>query len=307
MTDTCYEPAQPLVSATAARVLLIGEPSPLRAAVALRLRTAAVPLACLDPPDRLVPALSSAAASGGAGLSGATVVFVTVPRPPGLATRLQHRFRAPALAGDFEQAVMDAHELGAARVVVLSTVFRYDDDCGLSLHSGSPTLAAAETAPSAAAERAARLFTSLGGDAVVLRLGWTLGREEAITRRVLSAARRGWRLIDADPGTWVAMLAEPDAAQAVLPALTVPPGTYNVTDGFPLTQGMLNERLEAAVGRTLHSLDELGWGDDGTLFGPSRRIADRTFGVLTGWRPQLTPAADGLADLFSSHPAMPRQ
>ncbi len=244
---------------------------------------------------RLPPALTSAATGAGNGLTGATVVFVTVPRLPGLASRLRHRFRDPALAAGFEQAVMAARRYGAARVIVLSTTFRYDDDLGLPLHPSSPVLAAAETAPAAAAEQAASLFTSLGGDSVVLRLGWTCSREEAITRRVLAAARRGWRLIDGDPGAWVAMIAELDAARAVWPALTVPPGTYNVTDGSPITQGMLNTRLETALGRTLHSLDELGWGYDGTLFGPSRRIADYTFGDLTGWQPHVTPAAESLA------------
>ncbi len=172
----------------------------------------------------------------------------------------------------------------------------------LTLHPSSPTLEAAETAPAAAAERAAALFTSLGGDSVVLRLGWTYSREEAITRRVLAAARRGWRLIDADPGAWVALIAQPDAARAIRPALTVPPGTYNLADGFPVTQGMLNARLEAALGRPLHSLDELGWGADGILFGPSRRIADRTFGDLTGWQPQAAPAAESLAGLCHLRP-----
>jgi len=63
---------------------------------------------------------------------------------------------------------------------------------------------------------------------------------------------------------------------------------------------MLNARLETALGRTLHSLDELGWGADGILFGPSRRIADRTSGDLTGWRPQISPAAaESLAGLLS--------
>ena len=32
-----------------------------------------------------------------------------------------------------------------------------------------------------------------------------------------------------------------------------------------------------------------------TLFGPSRRIADSTFGDLTGWQPHVTPAAESLA------------
>ena len=62
---------------------------------------------------------------------------------------------------------------------------------------------------------------------------------------------------------------------------------------------MLNARLEAALGRTLHSLDDLGWACDGILFGPSRRIADRTFSDLTGWQPQVTPATESLAGLLS--------
>jgi hypothetical protein len=298
MPDTRYEPTPPPVSAAATRVLLIGDPSPLRSAVTQQLRTSTALLACLDARSELPPALSSAAIGGETELAGATVVFVTVPRPPGLATRLRHRFQFPAVAAAFSRAVTTARRRGAARIIVLSTAFRYDDDDGEPLHPGSPTLAAAETSPAAAAERAARLFTSLGGDSVVLRLGWTYSREEAITHRVLAAARRGWRLIDGDPGAWVAMIAEPDAARAVRPALTVPPGTYNVTDGCPVTQGMLNARLEAALGQTLHSLDDLGWYD-GILFGPSRRITDRTFGDLTGWQPQVAPATESLAGLLS--------
>jgi hypothetical protein len=301
MTDAAGNPTAPPVSA-AARVVLIGEPSPLRAAVALRLHTAAALLACLDTPAHSAPALSSAAASSGAGLSGATIMLVTAPRPPGLATSLRHRFGAPALGGDFERTVMDAREHGAARVVVLSTVFRYDDDRGLPLQPDWPTLTAAETAPAAAAEQAARLFAELGGDSVVLRLGWTFSGGEAITRQVVSAARRGWRLIDGDPAAWVAMITESDAARAVLPALTVTPGTYNVTDGCPITQGMLNTRLETALGRDLHSLDDPHWGYNGTLFGPSRKIADVAFGHLTGWRPHHVPAVESPAGLLSIHP-----
>jgi hypothetical protein len=293
MTYTCHEPVPARIPAQAARVVLIGAPSPLRSAVAQQLQASSALLASVDTPARLAsPAVTSAN-----GLSGATVVFVTLPRLPGPAARLRHRYRDPALAAGFEQAVTTARHHGAARVVVLSTAFRYDDDRGLPLHPGSPTLEAAETAPAAAAEQAATLFTSLGGDSVVLRLGWTIGPEEAITRRVLAAARRGWRLIDADPGAWVAMIAEPDAARAVRPALIVPPGTYNVTDGFPVTQDMLNARLETALGRPLHSLDELGWDADGILFGPSRKIADDTFGDLTGWQPQAAQAAESLVGL----------
>jgi nucleoside-diphosphate-sugar epimerase len=196
MTENGHEPVL-RTRAPAARVVLIGAATPLRSAAARRLHAAATLLACLDTPAQLEPA----AARGGTGLAGATVVFVTVPRPPGLASRLRHRFRTPALAAGFEQAVTIARGYGAARVVVLSTVFRYGNDYGLPLDPGSPTLTAAETAPAAAAEQAARLFTSLGGDSVVLRLGWTYGPGEAITRRVLSAARRGWSTATLPPGS----------------------------------------------------------------------------------------------------------
>jgi hypothetical protein len=300
MAAARHKTTPPVFGATA-RVVLIGSPSPLRSAVAELLNRTAELLACLDPSAGLVTALSSVAA-GTKGLSGATIVFVTDPRPPGLATRLRRRFRAAALAANLAQAAGTARMHGAARAIVLSSAFTYDDDCGLPLDPASPTLTAAETATVTAAEEAARLFTSLGGDSVVLRLGWACGPAEAITHHVLSAARRGWRLIDGDPDAWLAIVAETDAAEAVLPALAVPPGVYNVTDDAPVTQGQLNARLEIALGKTLHNIDDPSWGCGGILFGPSREITDTTFSDLTGWHPQAASTADSLAGLLSKPP-----
>jgi len=288
-----------------APVVLIGRPSSLRSAVACQLRTATSLVSCLDSPARLAPAPSSEApsseapSSAGNGLAVAAVVVVTVPRLPGLPSRLRHRFGSSGLAAGFEHAVATARGLGATRLVVVSSAFRYDDDGGLPLRASSPILTAPETAPAAAAERAASLFTRLGGDSVVLRLGWTYGGAEAITRRVMSAAGRGWRLIDGDPAARIAALAEPDAARAVLAALTAAPGTYNVTDGAPATQAMLNARLAAAASRRLHPLYDADWGPAGALFGVSREITDAAFTEMTGWHPRAAPASEGLAGLLS--------
>ncbi len=112
MSDTRREPIRSPLPDRTAPVALIGAPSPLRSAVAGQLRTATSLLACVDTPDRLGKALSSAA-SGGNGIAGATILFVTVPRPPGPATRLRHRFRDPALAAGFIQAVTAARQYGA--------------------------------------------------------------------------------------------------------------------------------------------------------------------------------------------------
>jgi nucleoside-diphosphate-sugar epimerase len=94
------------------------------------------------------------------------------------------------------------------------------------------------------------------------------------------------------------MIAEPDAARAVLPALTLPPGTYNVTDGCPVTQATLNARLAAALGKNLHPLDDPYWGRRGVLFGHSRRITDGRFHDLVGWHAQVPRAAEDLADML---------
>jgi hypothetical protein len=299
-TGTGQEPGPPRAAAGTGRVVLIGTPSPLRSAVARQLIPGTARLACLDTPARLRAALASAAGGAGDRGTGGTVVFVTVPSPPGLASRLRHTFRAGALAAGFEQAVVTSRDLGVTRVVVLSTAFRYDDDRGLSLHPGSPLVEAAETADAAAAERAAQLFTRLGGDSVVLRLGWTCGGE-GITRRVLSAARLGWRLIDGDPGAWVATIAEPDAARAVRAAITAPPGTYDVTDGCPVTQADLNIGLAVSAGRDLHSLGDSRWGYRGVLFGCSRRITGTEFRDVSGWRPEIPSAAGFLARQGARH------
>jgi 2-alkyl-3-oxoalkanoate reductase len=273
-------------------VVLIGAPGSLRAAVTRKLRTRTALLACLDTPGHLPHVLSPPSDA----LAGATVVFLTVPGRPGLPRR------ARARAAGFEEAARIARRRGAARALVISTAFLYGGDRGWFLDCGSPIQEAAETAPAAAAERAARLFARLGGDSVVVRLGWTYGSGDGISSQVLAAARRGWRLIDGEPGAWLAMIAETDAADAVLPALTVPAGIYNVTDGCPVTQATLNARLAAAAGRSLHPLDDPRWGG-GILFGTSRRILDGRFGELTGWRPRVPRAAESLAGLLPGRSA----
>ena len=288
---------------SAAHVVLIGPPCPLRTAVATQLRFSTALVACLDRPGYLKHVLRPVAGSA-SGLDGATVVLLTVPGLPGPYSRLRRRHVERGPAVEFEQVAMTARHSGAARLTAISTVFRYRDDHGLLLHPGSPAEPSAETASAAAAERAAHLFTRLGGDSVLLRLGWPYGRDECMTARILAAARRGWQLIDGDPAAWLAMIALPDAARAVVAALTLPAGTYNVTDGLSVTQGTLNARLAAGLGKNrLHPVGDPQWGARGIPFGHSRRVSDTTFSDLTGWRPQMSNAAEGLIGELSTREA----
>ncbi len=52
MTYTCHEPVPARIPAQAARVVLIGAPSPLRSAVAQQIQASSALLACLDTPAR---------------------------------------------------------------------------------------------------------------------------------------------------------------------------------------------------------------------------------------------------------------
>ncbi len=97
----------------AARVVLIGPPGPLRSAIAEQLRARTTLLACLDLPGHLehVPSRDLSHAR----LTDAAVVFLTVPRPPRLASRLWRKYREPRLIAAFEQAAAAAWHQGAAR------------------------------------------------------------------------------------------------------------------------------------------------------------------------------------------------
>src|SRR5580700_983416 len=101
----------PRIPADAARVVLIGAPGSLRSAVTRRLRTRTALLVCLDEPGHLPHVLAPDSGARSPGLAGATVVFLTVPGPPGL------RRRPSAQATGFEEAALTARSRGAARVL----------------------------------------------------------------------------------------------------------------------------------------------------------------------------------------------
>lgn len=221
-------------------------------------------------------------------LAGTAVVLITEPYLPGFATRLQHQRRARGLLDEYCSLARAARDLGAVRLVVCSSAFLYADDGGRPLLVSSPIDPGAETVGAHAAEEAARLFTTLGGCSVILRFGWTFGDHDPMTAKVVSAAQKGWQLIEGRPSSWVAAINSTDAARAIHAATFAPPGTYNVTDGRPVTQSAIQTVLEQARGTVLHPLYDASWGESGVLFGASRLLADADFGELTGWQPSGT-------------------
>jgi hypothetical protein len=262
---------------------ITGHYGPLRTAVTSVLRRRSEVFTGVDQPERLAETLrASREVRRDADIP---LILVTELRPPGLLTALCQRRRLQSMTTDYENLVEVASDLGTTRLVVCSSAFLYGDDGGRRLRPTAPVERQAAAAGALAAERAAQRFHTLGGSAVVLRFGWVYDEQDLITSRVLATARKGWRLLDGAGEDVVPAISPRDAATAVLAALAVPPGTYNVSDGRSVTSDDINAALEEITGQRLHPLYDLRWGAGG-LFGVSRNLDDMEFRDLTSWRPQ---------------------
>ena len=219
---------------------------------------------------------------------------LAVPAGP-LLSRLRRR-RAARRCRQLVGAAHLARDRGAVRLVALSSAFIFGRHADMGSDQSWTWGAPPETAEALAAEAAAETFTELGGASVVLRLGWTYGRADRVTRRILAAGARGWRLLDGPSGVCVPTVDINDAAAAAVAALSAPAGLYYVTDGHPRTQGELTEIIEAGLGRELHPLADAHWGH-GRLFGYHRPVDGSRFRAVTDWRPRYPDAAERLGQL----------
>jgi hypothetical protein len=219
---------------------------------------------------------------------------LAVPAGP-LTSRLRRR-RAARQSRQLARTARFARDRGAERLVALSSAFIFGRHAGprpdRSWLQGAPP----ETAQALAAEAAAEAFTELGGTSVVLRLGWTYGTADQLTRQVLAAAARGWQLLDGPPGALVPTIEITDAAAAAVAALAAPAGLYYVTDGPPRTQHELAQIIQTGLGRQLHPLDDERWGH-GPLFGRSRPVDASRFRTAAGWQPGHPDTAQRLRQL----------
>jgi nucleoside-diphosphate-sugar epimerase len=226
----------------------------------------------------------------------ALIIASELAVPAGPLISRHRRRRGARQCREFVRAARLARDRGASRLVGLSSAFIF----GRHAHMGSDRSwlcgAPPETAQALAAEAAAEAFTELGGTSVVLRLGWTYGQADRLTRQILQTAARGWQLLDGPHDACVPMVEISDAAAAAVAALAAPPGLYYVTDGHARNQRELAQIVQDGLGRELHTLADGRWGR-GRLFGSSRLVDGSPFRAVTGWRPCLPDAAEQLRHL----------
>lgn len=151
------------------------------------------------------------------------------------------------------------------------------------------------------AEEQAHRFTQAGRTGVVLRFGQFYAPDAAHTRTMIQTARRGLApFVGPDQG-FVPLIHADDVAAAVVAALDLREGTYNVVDDEPTRRGELNEAIRGAIGgRRLRSIPDraaaLG-GKKVRMLMRSQRVSNRRFRSATRWNPAFSNAREGLAQV----------
>ncbi|HET7462450.1 MAG TPA: NAD-dependent epimerase/dehydratase family protein [Longimicrobium sp.] len=163
------------------------------------------------------------------------------------------------------------------------------------------------------AEAAARRFTDAGRTAVVLRFGAFYGPDDAVTRQLVDSVRRGWAPFLGRPGGYLSSVAHDDAASAVVAALGVPAGIYNVVETEPLRRRELADSIARLIGtpppRFIPAWTRHLAGSVGEMLARSLRVSNRRLREAGGWSPRHPTLLDGLRDILQAAPdtAAPRR
>lgn len=154
------------------------------------------------------------------------------------------------------------------------------------------------------AEHQADRFTRAGRTGVVLRFGFLYGPGDDMTLMLVDAVRRGWYpLLGAADGysSWVT---HQDAAAAIVAALDVPAGVYNVVDDQPLRRRELGCGVARLIGakapRHLPAWAVVLGGPVSRTLARSLRISNRKLRRESGWQPKYPTALDGYAEVIAA-------
>lgn len=154
------------------------------------------------------------------------------------------------------------------------------------------------------AEAASLRFRGAGGAGVVLRFGTFYGPDSRFTQNMINAVRSGWAPLPGPPDAYFSSISHEDAAAAVIAALDVPAGIYNVVDDEPLRRRDYANALAAAL-RVAAPRPVPPWltalsGPIGKVMSRSQRIANRLLRWESSWRPKYPSLREGWAATVAS-------
>lgn len=186
---------------------------------------------------------------------------------------------------------------GARRCIQESLAFMYIDGGDRWLDEDAPLDPHPIQAATLDAEAHVDRLTAAGGAGVALRFGFFYAADAAHTRDELQLARRRFATSVGDPDGYRPVVHLDDAAAAVVAALEVPAGVYNVVDDEPLTRREHAEVLGDLLGVGRLRLPPAFLGKLPMLSAVSRshRVSNARFRRASSWRPRYPSAREGWA------------
>lgn len=203
------------------------------------------------------------------------------------AWKMNDRLRTEA-ASNLASAVIDA---GTARYIGESITFPYldagsewiDESHQRVYHAGTQTVTQAE----AAAQRVA----DHGSAGVILRFAMFHATDSDHIRTFLTMAKRGISPFVGAPGNYQSFIDVGDASRAVVAALEVPSGTYNVAEPDPTTRAEHATELARVLGkkklRFLPTILQKAGGAAAAEFSRSQRISSQAMQQASSWEPRV--------------------
>lgn len=174
----------------------------------------------------------------------------------------------------------------------------YQDAGDAWIDEMSPVRPARNTRSVLQAETQAERFARAGRTGIVLRFGGFYAPDDVFLRQMLDAIRRGWSPFLGRPDGFSSWVAQDDAATAVVAALNVPTGIYNVVEDAPMRRRELADGIARMLGvkppKFLPAWTARLAGAPGTTLARSLRISNRKLRSAGGWRPRYPTLLHGL-------------
>lgn len=210
-----------------------------------------------------------------------------------LAWRENDRIRREASVALVEASI----SAGVTRFVQESFAPVYPDCGDQWIDESVPIQPARYNQSLAASEAAAASFSGVERTGVILRFGAFYGPDALQTIELMKAIRKGFAPLPGPEYAYLSSVAHDDAASAVVAALDLPGGIYNVVDDEPLTHRELVDSLAQAMGVGAPKLPPRWmtplFGVVGQLAPRSERISNRKLRAASGWSPRYRSARDG--------------
>jgi nucleoside-diphosphate-sugar epimerase len=195
-------------------------------------------------------------------------------------------------------AIVDAAiAAGVDRVVQESVSMLYPDMGDAWVDEDCPSDNFPMAQSNLVAEANAGRFSTAGGTGVVLRFGWFYGPGARHSEKFFQMARHHIAITMGAPNSYVSSIHVSDAGAAVVAALTVSAGVYNVVDDVPLTKRGYAEALSAAAGKSVWlrppGRAALLLGNRSTSLTRSLRVSNARFREASRWSPTYPSAREG--------------